>query len=762
MPLGDDGETGALDRYDQTRQLLGAGRGAPAPLAVLGPPGAASGAEFRFDLMAYWRFVWKHRWIFVLSVVAALALGVAATLLTTPIYTARMTLEIERSSAKVVNMQEVTPREEFGNGLEFYQTQYGLLKSRALAERVVDALNLTQSPAFLQANGLNNAKPGAVMDPARRRAALRDAAITAAGAGLAVNPVRGSRLVQLSYSSTSPVLAAQLANAFADNFIAMNLERKFESSAYARDFLEKQIAQTKAKLEESERQSVAYAVRQQIVNLGETGRGTNQNGVESLTETNLAALNTAYASATAARIAAEQKWRQSQGAGLGVSQILQSATVQELGKEKAKLEAEYQDNLRVYKSDYPSMVRQRAQIDELNRQINGEAATVRQSLYSDYLAALKQEQALGAKVASLKAAVLDLKERSIHYNFLQRELDTNRTIYDGLLQRYKEVGVTAGVATNNISVVDRAQTPRGPSKPRPAINLALALMAGLGCGALGAFIAEALDQAIRQPSEIEPKLRLPLLGSIPLLARGMSPKEAMQDSRSPFWESYFSVRTGLQFSTSDGLPHSLLVVSTRPGEGKTTTSIALAYSLARLGSRTLLVDSDLRKPSLHQLLGLDGSEGLSNVLTGSKTLQEVIQVGAIPNLSVVTSGPIPPTPPELLAGQKLKDFCTLAEQQFDVVIFDGPPVLGFADAPLISSVTAGTIMVVEAGRTGRSQIANTLHRLNMARAKVLGVVLTKFDARQAAYGAGYGETYAYDYAYGAESNGRRKRRFGVS
>lgn len=753
MPLGDDGETGALVR-NETRPLLARERDLAAPVAYQ----AGAGGEFRFDLMAYWRFLWKHRLIFSLSVIVALALGVTVTLMTTPLYVARMTLEIERASAKVVNLQEVTPREEFGNGLEFYQTQYGLLRSRALAERVVDALDLTQSQAFLHANGLDAIKPDPKVDPARRRTNLREAVINRTAAGLSVNPVRGSRLVQLMYQSTSPALSAQLANAFADNFISMNLERKFESSAYAREFLEKQIAQTKAKLEESERQSVAYAVQQQIVNLGENRRGSGQGaGVESLTETNLSAINAAYAAATAARIAAEQKWRQSQGAGLGVSQVLQSATVQELGKEKAKLEAEYQDNLRIYKSDYPAMTRLRAQIDELDRQIQAEAARVRQSLYGDYAAALNQERALASKVGGLKSDVLNLRERSIHYNFLQRELDTNRTIYDALLQRYKEVGVTAGVATNNVSVVDRAQTPRAPSKPRPMINLALALLMGLAAGGVFAFVAEALDQAIRHPSEIEAKLRLPLLGSVPLLTRGVSPKEAMQDSRSPFWESYFSVRTALQFSTSQGLPHSLLVVSTRPAEGKTTTSIALAYSLARLGSRTLLVDGDLRKPSLHQVLGLDSEMGLSNILTGAKTLEEVVQEGAIANLSIVTSGPIPPTPPELLAGERLEAFCAAAEQAYDVVIFDGPPVLGFADAPLIASVTAGTIMVVEAGRTGRSQIVNTLNRLGMARAKVLGVVLTKFNARQAAYGAGYGEAYAYDYAYGRDTAASKHR-----
>jgi len=709
-----------------------------------------------FDLLRYWQFVWKHRLIFIIAITASLAAAVALTLLTTPIYTAKMTIEIDRESAKITNLQDISPREDLGNGMDFYQTQYGLLKSRALAERVVDSLGLTSSPAFLHAVGLDRRRPPAARS-ARGQRSLKDAAISRVVANLAVNPVRGSRLVQISFSSASPTVAAELANGVAENFIAMNLDRKFESSSYAREFLEKQLALTKAKLEDSERQAVAYAIDQKIINLHEGGGNTAPGATESLVETNLSALNTAYGAATAARIGAEQRWRQSQtSTGLGLSQILQSPTIQELSKDKAQLQEQYENNLRLYKPNYPAMLQLKAQIDENDRQIQAVANTVRQSLYSEYASAMNQEKALAGQVSTLRGAVLNLKERSIKYNFLQREMDTNRILYDGLLQRYKEVGVTGGVTTNNISIVDRAETPRGPSKPKPLVNLALALVMGLGGGALGAFAAEAMDQAIRQPSDVEPKLRLPLLGSIPLLTKGVSPKEAMKDPRSPFWEAYFSVRTALQFSTSEGIPRSLLVVSTRPGEGKTTTSIALAYSLARLGARTLLVDADLRKPSVHQILGLSLSVGLSNFLTGASSLDEIAQPSDQPGLFVVTSGPLPPTPAELLADNRLRVFCAAAEEQFDVVIFDGPPVMGFADAPLISAIAAGTILVVEAGKTRRAQIMSTMHRLRMARAKVLGAMLTKFDVRKASYGDGYGASYDYKHSYGyGQSDGRK-------
>lgn len=382
---------------------------------------------------------------------------------------------------------------------------------------------------------------------------------------------------------------------------------------------------------------------------------------------------------------------------------------------------------------------------------------MKNSLQETYQAAQGREDTLAAKVNQLKASVLDLKDRSIKYNFLQREVDTNRTLYDGLLQRYKEVGVTGGVAANNVSVVDRAEAPLKPSRPKPVLNLALALIGGLGLGVLAAFGAEALDQAVRNPGDIESKLGIPLLGAVPLLTKGVTPEEAMQDSRSTFWEAYYSIRTALQFSSTSGVPRSMVVVSARPGEGKTTTSIALSTSLARLGAKVLLVDADLRKPSLHTRFGVEAGRGLSNVLTGGASVHEVLQPTDNPSLSIITSGPLPPTPAELLADVRLRAFIAEAETLFDVVILDGPPIMGFADAPMIASAVSGTIVVVESGRTGRAQIRSGLRRLRMGHAKILGAVLAKYDVRAAAYGYGYGYGSAYGY-YAYEYGDDKKRK----
>ena len=509
--IGSPAPHGSSQPVQFTRHLGVVSDAAATPWA-LEVEGDAGSPGFELDLLQYWHTIWKRRFLILAAIASCLVVAAAVTLLATPIYTAQTTIQIDRKIAKVVNIQDVEPREEVGQSEEFYQTQYGLLKSRALVERVTDTLGLASSPTFLHATGLDRFSAH-TSDSARGAKLFREAVLKRVTSSLGVNPVRGSRLVTLTFDSPDPNVAAQVANSFADSFIATDLERRFESSSYARDFLEKQLALAKTRLEDSERAAVAYAIDQQIINLHDADTASDPNATEPLVEMNLAALDTAYANAQAARIAAQSKWNQAQAsAGLGLPEILQSPTIQDLSQDKAKLESQYQDQLRLFKPGYPAMQQLKAQIDEINSRIQSEAATIRDSLKENYSAALKQEQSLKGQVDTLKASDLDLKNRSIRYNFLQREVDTNRALYDGLLQRYKEVGVTGGVAANNVSIVDRAESPLKPSKPQPAFDMALALVIGMGLGVLAAFGVEALDQAIRNPGDIEAKLGVPFSG----------------------------------------------------------------------------------------------------------------------------------------------------------------------------------------------------------------------------------------------------------
>jgi len=700
-----------------------------------------------FDLAVYWRLALKHRILILGCFLGALAIGAALTLLMTPIYTATATLQIDRESARVVTTEDVAPRENMVMGEEFFQTQYGLLRSRSLAERVVESLGLASSDQALASLGV--APPernGTAAVQAERRRAV---ALEAVQDGLGVTPVRGSRLVAISFDNPDPVVAARVANAFAENFIQSNLDRKYESSSYAREFLEEQIAQTKGRLEEAERQLVAYAANQQIINVGGSGQGEGEGGgTQSLASNNLVALNSSLASARAARVAAEEKWRSARSTALmTLPEVLQNPSIQRLSEQRAQLDSEYQQKLSVYQEDYPEMVRLRAQITEIDGQVQALAANIRSSIQSQYVIAANQERSLQAQVNGLKGDVLDLRDRSIQYNILERELDTTRTLYESLLQRYKEIAVTGDVVANNISIVDTARPPAKPSKPDLLINLALAALFGLGLGVIAALVLEALDETLATPDDVEKKLGVPVLGVVPLLDKGQTTAAALADIRSGFSEAYYSLRTALQFSTPDGAPSSMLVSSARPAEGKSTTAYAVALNLARVGKRVLLIDGDLRNPSMHRVVGVENDRGMSNLLSGSSDLQSVVQRTRQDNLFFIPCGPLPPNPAELWGSDRLRQFLAEARNNFDHVIVDGPPVLGFADSPLLAASVGGVLFVLESRGTRRGQARGALRRLKVGRAHLLGAVLTKFNAKTTSYG---GYDYAYDYNYGAE------------
>jgi capsular exopolysaccharide synthesis family protein len=701
-----------------------------------------------FDLAVYWRLALKHRFLILGTFVGALTIGAALTLLMTPIYTAEATLQIDRESARVFNAEDVAPRESMIQGEEFFQTQYGLLRSRSLAERVIENLGLASSDATLEALGVE--PPPASGSAAEQASRRRAAALEAVQENLNVAPIRGSRLVSVGFDNPNPVVSARIANGFAENFIQANLDRKFESSAYAREFLEERIAQTKDRLESAERQLVAYATNQQIVNISEPGTGEDNVGqTQSLTSNNLVAINSALAEARAARVAAEERWRSARTAPLmTLPDVLQNPAIQRLSEQRAVLSATYQQKLSVYQPDFPEMVQLKAQIDEADQQIEALANNVRSSIQSQYEIAARQERSLQAQVTGLTGDVLDLRDRSIQYNILQRELDTTRTLYDGLLQRYKEVSVTGGVTANNISIVDRAAPPEKPSKPNLLLNILLAGLLGLGLGVVAALVLEALDETLATPEDAESKLGVPVLGVIPLLAKDQTASGALADLRSGFSEAYYSLRTALQFSTPDGAPSSLLVTSARPAEGKSTTAYAIALNLARVGRRVLLVDGDLRNPSMHRVVGVENERGMSNLLSGSADLASVVHRTSIDNLFFIPCGPLPPNPAELWGGDRVRQVLIESRNNFDHVVIDGPPVLGFADSPLLAAAVGGVVFVVESRGTRRGQARGALRRLKVGHAHLLGLVLSKFSAKSASYG---GYDYAYDYKYGGET-----------
>lgn len=713
------------------------------------------------DLREYWRVIVKRKWTVIGFFVIVVIAVATATLLMTPIYRATTVLQIEREAAKVVEFKDAAQTETVGDR-DFYQTQYELLKSRTLAERVVQKMRATLERVYGGPETVGEAldvKKSAQEQLAAidvQQAAQRDAnekmlrKLTAQVMGdLTVEPIRNSRLVKVSFDSPNPELAASVTNTIADNFIAVNLERRFDANSYAKTFLEQRIRQVKAKLEETERAQVEFARDKEIFSIDKDGGTTSA--------LKLQEFNNALAKAQQERIKAESAYRQIKSSKSGqLPQGLETGLISTLKQNLAKLEADYQNNLKQFKPAYPKMQELAAQIEEVKGQVSREQDNVRQSIVATYEAAKEQESLLSEMLASSKNEMLDLQSRSIQYNILKREADTNRQLYDGLLQRLKEVSVAGGVGTNNISVVDKAQVPSKMYKPVLKLNLVIAIILGLVGGIGLALFFEYLDDTFKQAADVERALGIAVMGLIPESKEMQEKQNVMQlmtdDARSALAEAYRSVRTALQFSTAHGAPKMLGVTSTNMGEGKSTSSISIAIQFAQAGQRVLLIDADLRNPSLHRVLGADNNHGLTNYLTGNLQPAEITLNTTVPNLFAITTGPLPPNPAELLASKSMQSLLELAAERFDHIVIDSPPILGLADALVIANLVEGMLLVVEAGKTRRAAAQASLKRLLHVRAKPLGCLLTKMTSHT----HGYGYEYYYGEGYGSRSSKQDK------
>ncbi len=711
---------------------------------VIAPPEDDEGLHFR----ELWRIVVKRKWVVFAVVLLALGTALVSTMMQTPVYRATITLKIEREAAKVVDFKGAIMPEESGD-IDFYRTQYELLKSRTLAERVVEQLNLRNvapkkdgpRPWWLTLLR-RDAKPGESDDDASvARESSGNPNRLAVGAfmgSMLVDPIRSSRLVRVHFDSPDPKLAADALNALAQNFIAVNLERRYDASSYAKTFLEEKLAQTKARLEESERSLAEFQRSQEIINVDEK---------QNVLAQTLSAYNQAASKAGEERLRAEALYEEFKEHPESAPQMMDNKSVVALKEERTKKQIEYQDQLRIYKPAFPKMQQLKATIDELDKKISSEVEIVRRSIEGTYKVALAQEARIQSKLGAAKKGVLDLQDRSIKYSILKREVDTNRSLYDGLLQRLKEVGVEAGVGTNNVMVVDPALPPGGPYKPNLGSNLNIAAVIGLILGIGLAFFLEYLDDTLRHPEDMERLTQLPVLGVIPLVnpRKGHeSPLLQMmshEDARSGFAEAYRSVRTALQFSTRAGAPRQLMVTSTSAGEGKTTSALSLAINFAQTGKLTLLIDSDLRNPTLHKYLGLDNSRGLSNYLSSEMPALGGVRLTSVPNLYVIPAGPLPPNPVELLSGPKLENMLRELGARFPYVILDAPPVLGIADALVLGNQVGSVLFVVAAAGTRKAHAKAALKRLRQAGVMPLGAVMTKLDLRDGMYG--YESAYYY-------------------
>jgi capsular exopolysaccharide synthesis family protein len=696
-----------------------------------GDAGTGQQAEAGFELGDVLRILSERRRIIIGAGIIGLILGIIASLLMTPLYRASAMLEVNPQANDMLETSAKGGAQVGkGNSQELLQTQMGLLRNETLARRVAEDLNLAANPAYGGEEGTRQQRS--------------DRATQAVLGGTAIEPVKGSMLIQVSHISADPNMASRIANGISTAFIASSLERRYDSSSYARKFLSDQLARTKTALEESERSLNAYSIESGVFrNPGQAGPDGRTSEGGTLAQSDLAALSDALNAARIRRITAEQAYRNTSTDFVSD----QAAQLSSLIQQRAELQAQYDEKAQVFKADYPVMRELQARISRIDSTINGErnrtGGAKRAELRGEYLAAQRSEDQIAARVAAAKGEVQSERSRSIQYNILQREADTNRALYDALLQRYKEIGVAGGIGQSIVSLVDQAEPPQGAFRPRLTVNAGLGLILGLALGVGLAFAVHLLFDAITDPAEVRSKLHLPVLGVIPLDTEDRTLLEALADRKSDVSEAYYSVRTALKFSQPEGAPRTLLVTSTKPGEGKSTSAYAIASSMARLGSKILLIDADLRKPTF--VSSRDDGYGLAHLLGSEEPLSNYVEKTQIDNLGLIPVGRFVGSAAELLSSSRLPAIMAEARGSYDMVVIDGPPVLGLTDAPLLAAAAEATVLVIESRASRTGNVLEIIRRLNEAGAHLVGVILTKVTRDSAGYGYSY---YSYNYGEG--------------
>ncbi|WP_261271226.1 polysaccharide biosynthesis tyrosine autokinase [Sphingomonas sp. LC-1] len=700
---------------------------------------AANGTK-AFSIREVWAGIYRSRVWIALIMAACIGVAVAYSLLATKLYKSEVSIEVRQEAEKVLGTEADREGAASKNDAErFLQTQLEIIKSRGVAATVAENLGLYRGDAFLEAMKIRPAEGGTPNQSLQQihREQVEQALI----AHVDVEYSGNTRIADLTFVSPDPRLSAKVANAYADAFIRNNLSRKFDSSAYALDFLRNQLGEAQQRLERAERLALGYARRLRLVDPSNAAGGT-AGAPQSLLSAQLVQLNQAYSNAVADRIAAEQKWERTRRLpDLKIPEVLQNPAVQSLLQQRAQVAAVYRQQLSTRQADYPTVQEAAAQGREYDRQIATIAGNVRDTVKGQYDVALSRERTLANQIDSLKTTTLDEQSKGIQLSILRREADTSRQQYDSLLRRYNALNAEAGVQTNNLSIVDAAQISEAPSWPKLPLILALAIFVGMLLSFVCVVLREQLFDAVRIPDDVTERLRLPLLGSVP---DADDIEQEIADPKSAVSEAFNSVRTALALAEG-GMPKTVLFTSSQAGEGKSSSCHALALSLARLGRTVLIVDADLRRPNAHRLFGAKNQNGLSAVLAGLVPIDQAIQAPRGDGIYLLPAGDIPPNPSELVNSPLFMKLIDEQTTRYDVVLIDSAPVLGIADAIILSSEVEATVFVIEAGRNSIRGATNALARLRRGHGNLAGALLTKYDPGRLGYG--YGHDYSYEYRY---------------
>jgi capsular exopolysaccharide synthesis family protein len=737
-----------------------------------------------FQLEEYWEIVKRRKNLLIYVSLSIVLAAIIWVFMKTPVYEAVGTLMIENDQRNLLMFADPITLQSRGD--EYLNTQVKILKSRSLAKSVIEDLKLVdpnaanKKPSF----GLSSFLSLFKKEPERSKEAIMSAAVSRFLNILGVGNVPNSRLVSVSYRSTNPDLAARVVNTLFDKYIDFNLRIKTESTKLASEFLTTQIDDLRKTLSQKERELQNYGERKELFYLS---------GKETTVVEKFADLNKAYTQAQIYRINKEAVYREMKGKSFeNYPEVRSNQLIQNLKKDYSSLESEYKRKGQIFKESYPEMQRLKFQLSSLQERISSETRDIGRKALSEaedeFQSAKKKEESLAALLGRQKQDVVSTNTSAIYYNSLKIEVENMRNLLDHLVKKQKESMLSSrleGLQTSNIKVIDLAEAPIYPIAPKKKRTIILAIFMGLAAGLGLIFLLDWLDKTVKTPDQAEKLLKIPSLGIIPAVGtanthsyyaysdymagpaknQNHGPNDNLKNidlvnhlaPESMYAENYRNIRTSILLSTPEQPPQVMSVTSSTPQEGKTATIVNLAMSFTKMEKRVLIIDGDLRKPRIHKIFKTKNTAGLSSLLVGRSVMNDVVQKTAVPNLFFMPSGPIPPTPTELLNSRAMGNMLENARKYFDFIFIDSPPLVGIVDPVIISHHADGVLLVVWGGKTHKRMIENARDELKKYTAvRLLGVILNKVDMKKNGYG--YYSYSHYKYQYGYKSGGGSPQR----
>src|SRR6202161_1193935 len=739
-------------------------RKATEALSVIPAPSVLSWEQVPREphLLDYVIILRKHQWMILTFFLTVVTIVTIASFKMKPVYVAAARVEVDKESQNMSPFPDANSYDEFMDLENYLETQSKILQSETLALQTIKTLSLERYPEF-------GGTPNSVAFAHSGSVAKRPPILGAFLGRLSVRRVPNSRLIEVRFEATDPRLAAQIVNAHLQNYIEQNFRSKYDATIQASNWLSSELEELRIKVEKSEDARLAYERQNQIWQIDEK---------QDITTQKLADLSKVVTDAQTGLAEKEALYRMAQTGNVdALPAARENLVIQDLLKRKSETDDAYADALNQYGPNYPKVQRLAAQQKEVAADLANAQKTMVESIQEEYNTARSHVEILQASLDKQKAEANDLAEKLVQYHILQHDAEANKQLYDGLLQKLKEATISVGLRSSNIRIVDPALVPSSPSRPQKARNILLAFLVGLVGGVGLAIFREYLDNTVKSPDDIEALTGLPSLAVVPSLpgmnghhsrlswgSRGQdavpasSPRVELLSylqPKSQISEAFRALRTSLLLSQAEHPPQVILVTSALPREGKTTAAVNLAVTLAQLGDRTLLMDSDLRKPGIRRAMNLTiGKElGLSSYLAGVCTLDEAIlpdQTMSI--LSALTTGPVPPSPADLLSSHRMHDAIEEVRRQFKFIVIDSPPIMAATDAVILSALTDGVLLVVRSGETPKEAFTRTRDLLAAVKCRLLGVVLNAVDSSAPDYYYSYRYyPYAYGYGYGEDA-----------